>query len=75
MSVVFCCFFMLQKSSSNALLLTFNLAECKEIAKRMFIFAKRAAPFKGKDMPLHRNGACDVAFWCMNFLSPSTGGL
>jgi hypothetical protein len=46
------------------LLLTFNVAECKEIAMQMFIFAKRAAPFKGKNLPLHRNGARDEVSWC-----------
>ncbi|WP_312742474.1 hypothetical protein [Cedecea neteri] len=72
MSVVFCCFFMLLKASCNALLLASNLAECKEIANKMFIFAKRAAPFKGKDVPVHYNGAYDVAFWCMHFSLPDT---
>jgi hypothetical protein len=31
---------------------------------QMFIFAKCAAPFKGKYLPLHQVGARDVVYWC-----------
>ncbi|EFC55512.1 hypothetical protein ENTCAN_07686 [Enterobacter cancerogenus ATCC 35316] len=30
----------------------------------MFIFAKRAAPFRGKNLSLHRFGARDAQCWC-----------
>jgi hypothetical protein len=50
------------------LLLTSNLAECKDFAIQMFVFAKRAAPFKGKNVPLHYFGARNVIVWCSSML-------
>jgi len=32
----------------------------------LFIFAKRAAPFRGKNICLHRFGATDELRWCAN---------
>src|SRR5690606_10311071 len=40
-----------------ACLLTFSLAECKDFAALLFIFAKCAAPFRGKNLSLHCLGA------------------
>jgi hypothetical protein len=34
----------------------------------MFIFAKRAAPFRGKNLPLHYFGAGFVIVWCISML-------
>ncbi|ATF96634.1 hypothetical protein CO700_05980 [Citrobacter koseri] len=47
-----------------ACLLTFSLAECKDFAALLFIFAKCAAPFRGKNLSLHCLGATDDRYWC-----------
>jgi hypothetical protein len=45
-------------------LLTFSLDECKEFAVLLFIFAKCAAPFEGKNILLHLSGATCAQLWC-----------
>ncbi|THE41603.1 hypothetical protein DJ535_05345 [Citrobacter murliniae] len=45
-------------------LLTFSLDECKEFAVLLFIFAKCAAPFRGKNILLHFLGATSDPLWC-----------
>ncbi|WP_366541310.1 hypothetical protein, partial [Salmonella enterica] len=35
----------------------------------LFIFAKCAAPFRGKNRSLHNNGATDAVLWC-NLVAP-----
>ena len=46
-------------SQQNASVSTLN-----NLAALLFIFAKRAAPFRGINLPLHRFGATDELCWC-----------
>ena len=45
-------------------LLTFSLDECKEFDVLLFIFARCAAPFGGKNILLHFPGATYAQLWC-----------
>ncbi|EJB8472493.1 hypothetical protein HV164_16245 [Citrobacter freundii] len=59
--VVIVCYLKVQ---SCMCLLTFSLDECKEFAVLLFIFAKCAAPFEGKNILLHISGATCAQIWC-----------
>ncbi|MIF50009.1 hypothetical protein EL09_09540 [Salmonella enterica subsp. enterica] len=56
-------------------LLTFSVACCKHFAAILFIFAKCAAPFRGKNPTLHRSGATDDRFWCDQVAQAARTGL